>query len=79
MPSKIKNKITIEVIMQDLKKKVIEKLSEQVDTTLDDNSRKSVQTLTNLLSVLLSEPEYLVRDRYLKDNQLRLHKVDKGK
>ena len=65
--------------MQDLKKKVIEKLSEQVDTTLDDNSRKSVQTLTNLLSVLLSEPEYLVRDRYLKDNQLRLHKVDKGK
>ena len=74
MPSKIKNKITIEVIMQDLKKKVIEKLSEQVDTTLDDNSRKSVQTLTNLLSVLLSEPEYLVRDRYLKDNQLRLHK-----
>ena len=79
MPSKIKNKITIEVIMQDLKKKVIEKLSEQVDTTLDDNSRKSVQTLTHLLSVLLSEPEYLVRDRYLKDNQLRLHKVDKGK
>ena len=60
--------------MQDLKKKVIEKLSEQVDKTLDDNSRKSVQTLTHLLSVLLSEPEYLVRDRYLKDNQLRLHK-----
>ena len=63
--------------MQDLKKKVIEKLSEQVDKTLDDNSRKSVQTLTNLLSVLLSEPDYLVRDRYLKDNQLRLHKKDK--
>ena len=51
--------------MEELRKKVIEKLSEEIDKPYEtDKSYDKLYALTDLLKVIINEPEYVVRSRY---------------